>query len=214
MVFQKKKMDVLRDEKEVEKVCGKICDSFQSDIFQDKALADLKQLSYNFCNGFVRSCRYATFSAEERPAPSDPFICQSIHQREGENTMDMLTSNSMLMMERSLQFLWTKQSCILDNLSNVETPGYKTKYATFEESLENAIRSSVKKNGSTAQVREAILDAQIETHEADNESTRMDDNGVNVTEQMVEMVRNGYQQQYVMKAISSDFSVLMTAIRG
>lgn len=128
--------------------------------------------------------------------------------------MDMLTSNSMLMMERSLQFLWTKQSCILDNLSHVETPGYKTKYATFEESLENAIRSSVKKNGSTAQVREAILDAQIETHEADNESTRMDDNGVNVTEQMVEMVRNGYQQQYVMKAISSDFSVLMTAIRG
>ena len=107
--------------------------------------------------------------------------------------MDMLTSNSMLMMERSLQFLWTKQSCILDNLSNVETPGYKTKYATFEESLENAIRSSVQKNGSTAQVRNAILDARIETHEADNESTRMDDNGVNVTEQMVELVRNGYQ---------------------
>ncbi len=128
--------------------------------------------------------------------------------------MDMLTSNSMLMMERSLQFLWTKQSCILDNLSNVETPGYKTKYATFEESLENAIRSSVQKNGSTAQVRNAILDARIETHEADNESTRMDDNGVNVTEQMVELVRNGYQQQYVMQAISSDFSVLMTAIRG
>ena len=128
--------------------------------------------------------------------------------------MDMLTSNSMLMMERSLQFLWTKQSCILDNLSNVETPGYKTKYTTFEESLENAIRSSVQKNGSTAQVRNAILDARIETHEADNESTRMDDNGVNVTEQMVELVRNGYQQQYVMRAISSDFSVLMTAIRG
>ena len=45
-------------------------------------------------------------------------------------SMDMLTSNSLLMMERSMDFLWTKQTAILDNLSNVETPNYKTKYVT------------------------------------------------------------------------------------
>ena len=45
--------------------------------------------------------------------------------------MDALTSNSLLMMERSMDFLWTKQTAILDNLANVETPNYKTKYVTF-----------------------------------------------------------------------------------
>lgn len=127
--------------------------------------------------------------------------------------MELLSSNSMLMMQKSLDFLWSKQSCILDNMANVETPGYKVKYATFEESLEDAIRSASKNASPSASVRNAIENTQVQIHEA-QESSRMDDNGVNVTEQMVELVRNGYQQQYVMNAISSDFSMLMTAIRG
>ena len=126
--------------------------------------------------------------------------------------MDILSSNSMLMLQRSLNFLWSKQSCILDNLANVETPGYKVKYATFEEALEKAIRSS-SSSGSSADIRETIEKAPIRIHEA-QESTRLDENGVNITEQMIELTRNGYQQQYVMEAISSDFSVLMTVIRG
>ena len=46
------------------------------------------------------------------------------------------------------------------------------------------------------------------------ESTRLDDNGVNVTEQMVELVRNAYQLQYVMNSISTDLATLRTAVRG
>ena len=41
-------------------------------------------------------------------------------------------------------------------------------------------------------VRKVMEDAQWEVHEVD-ESVRMDDNGVNTTEQMVELVRNAYQ---------------------
>ena len=46
------------------------------------------------------------------------------------------------------------------------------------------------------------------------EATRMDDNGINVTEQSVEAVRNAYQMQYLMKSISTDWAVLRSAIRG
>lgn len=128
--------------------------------------------------------------------------------------MGLLESNSALMLQRSMNFLWTKQSCILDNIANAETPNYKTKYATFEESLDNAIRQAAgEKQGKNAAFREAIEDSQLEVHQA-QESTRMDDNGVNITEQAVELVRNGYQLQYVMDSISSDFSILRTAIRG
>ena len=128
--------------------------------------------------------------------------------------MNSLMRTSDLMMQRSMEFLWTKQSCILDNIANVETPGYKTKYATFEESLEDAIRSAAQAvDGGTGSIRQAIEDAPIRVQEA-AESTRMDDNGVNITEQAVELARNGYQLQYVMDAISSDFSRLRTAITG
>lgn len=125
--------------------------------------------------------------------------------------MDFLSSNTSLMLQKSMDYLWTKQSCILDNVSNAETPNYKTKYATFEESLQQAIQSASKQGTSTKEIRGAIEDSEIKVAQAE-ESTRMDDNGVNITEQMVEMARNGYQLQYVMQAISSDFSLLRTAI--
>lgn len=126
--------------------------------------------------------------------------------------MELLTNNTLLMMQRSMNYLWTKQSCILDNVANVETPGYKTKYATFEESLENAVRSAAQgSTGTTTAIRQAIEETPVQVHQAE-ESTRLDDNGVNITEQAVELARNGYQLQYVMDAISSDFSLLRAAI--
>lgn len=127
--------------------------------------------------------------------------------------MDFLSSNAALMLQKSMGFLWTKQSCILDNISNAETPGYQTKYATFEESLRQAIQSASGQGSSTKKIRNAIEDTPVQVHEAE-ESTRLDGNGVNITEQMVELARNGYQMQYVMDAISSDFSLLRTAIKG
>lgn len=128
--------------------------------------------------------------------------------------MEYLESNSMRMLQRSMDYLWSKQTCILDNIANAETPGYKTKYATFEESLQKAIQSASRdKTSMSSSVREAIETTPVEIRQAE-ESTRLDGNGVNVTEQMVELVREGYQMQYVMNAMSSDFSLIRTAING
>ena len=40
---------------------------------------------------------------------------------------DFLTSNTMLMLQRSMNFQWAKQTVISDNIVNAETPNYKTK---------------------------------------------------------------------------------------
>ena len=61
--------------------------------------------------------------------------------------MDFITSNSQRMMESSMRFLWSKQTAILDNISNAETPGYKTKYVTFEESFKRSLLADIKKRG-------------------------------------------------------------------
>ena len=42
----------------------------------------------------------------------------------------------------------------------------------------------------------------------------MDDNGIDATEQMIEMVRNSYQQQYVFSALNKSYSILRMAVRG
>lgn len=127
--------------------------------------------------------------------------------------MDFLSSNSMLLLEKSMDFLWTKQAAISDNISNAETPNYKAKLVTFEESIRSQLESAVKSNASRSQVRDILTDAEFAVVDV-QETTRMDDNGVNATEQMVELVRNAYQIQYVMEAISRDLSVLHSAVRG
>ena len=127
--------------------------------------------------------------------------------------MDGLSSNSFLMMQRSMEFLWSTQSCILDNIANVETPGYQVKYATIEEALKNAVLSSAQNGISSSSIRKAIEETPVVVREA-QESVRMDGNGVNITEQSVELARNGYQMQYVFGAISSDIATLQAVIRG
>ena len=130
--------------------------------------------------------------------------------------MDFLTSNSMRMMERSMGFLWTKQAALLDNIANAETPNYKAKVVTFEDSLRTKLEQALGYGmGSEVKqsVRQALEEAEVTVFEPE-ESTRMDDNGVDTTEQMVEMIRNAYQQQYVYQAINKSYSILRMAVRG
>jgi len=122
----------------------------------------------------------------------------------------------MLMMEKSMGFLWTKQAAILDNVANVETPNYKAKVVTFEESLRNRLEGAAKNTqdrGFRRKVRNVLDSEQVNVFEAE-EMTRMDDNGVNITEQMTEAVRNAYQLQYVMQSISTDLQVTSAAVNG
>lgn len=109
-------------------------------------------------------------------------------------------------------FLWTKQAAILDNITNAETPNYKPKVVTFEERFKEQLeraRSEAKPKQAVRQVLETVECSVVEQAEA----TRMDENGVNVTEQSAEMIRNAYQLQYVMSAINSDLAALRIAIQ-
>ena len=129
-----------------------------------------------------------------------------------------IASNSLRMMERSMDFLWAKQAAHLDNVANAETPGYKVKTVTFEERFRQKLqqaRAEAVRLGTNprAEYRKTIEKAGWSVIE-DNEITRMDENGVNVTEQSLEAIRTAYQMQYTLQAISSDLSTLRAAITG
>lgn len=127
--------------------------------------------------------------------------------------MEIFTSNSMLMLEKSMGFLWTKQAAVLDNIANAETPNYKAKVVTFEEGLREKLQEAASSEKPGQELRKVLEESDFAVTEP-QESTRMDDNGVNITEQSTELVRNSYQLQYVMNAISTDLSTLRSVARG
>ena len=128
-----------------------------------------------------------------------------------------LFSNSLLMLERAMGYQWTKFSAISDNIVNAETPNYKAKVVTFEdtvrEKLEQAAAPVQGGAGVKQSVREVLESAEPYVFEA-QEQTRMDDNGINITSEMTEMIRNAYQQQYLYQALNKHYSLLRMAIGG
>ena len=128
--------------------------------------------------------------------------------------MDYLTSNSQLLMEKSMGYLWAKQAAILDNIANAETPKYKAKVVTFEESIRTQLEeAAARPEGAGKAVRDILEDSGFTVFEA-QEQTRMDDNGINVTSEMTEMIRNAYQQQYLYQAINKHYGLLRMAVKG
>lgn len=116
------------------------------------------------------------------------------------------------MSHKTLDYLWEKQKVTMNNIANVETPGFKTKYVTFEDELRRKL-SSVKKNTSS-NIRNEILDANITIRSNDNESNKMDGNNVNLDVENVELARTTLQYEYVLKSINDDFARLRTAVKG
>lgn len=131
----------------------------------------------------------------------------------GTTTMGGITSNSMRMLEKSVDYLWAKQAAHLDNIANAETPGYKVKTVSFEKKFEDRLRAAERHGHTRTKTRRAIEQAWWEVDD-DDEVTRMDENGVNVLEQSLEAVRTAYQMQYTLKAINDDFTTLGKAING
>ena len=127
---------------------------------------------------------------------------------------DFFSSNSTLMLQRAMGFHWTKQQAILDNISNGDTPGYKAKYVTFEDALRSSIQQAARGENRLLNIRSALTAASPVVREADDESFRMDENGVDIASQQIELLRNAYQVQHVYRAISSDMSRVLMAIRG
>ena len=128
---------------------------------------------------------------------------------------NLLYTNSQLMLERAMNFQWTKQVAINDNIVNAETPNYKAKYVTFEEELDRSIRLALRNSDRRASsVRSVINRSRPVVHVAENESMRMDDNGVNVTEQETEATRNALQMQYTLDVINRELTGLRSLIKG
>ena len=129
--------------------------------------------------------------------------------------MDWLNNNSMLLAQRALDVSWAKQKLALDNIANVDTPGYKAKYALFEDELRSKLRRFDNREGfKTRDVREAIRSTRMQIRQSDEEIIRADDNNVNLDVEELEVARNTYQYEYALKQISDEFTRLRTAIEG
>lgn len=127
--------------------------------------------------------------------------------------MQQLYGNGIFLTEKILDLLWIRQNLTMNNIANVDTPGFKSQYMTFEEEL--AARISQADSGEKAglAVSDAIGRTRGVIHTTQNESSRLDGNNVDMDQEQVELVRTAYEYQYMVNSISSELNRLQNAAK-
>lgn len=127
--------------------------------------------------------------------------------------MDMknIFGNGILVGSRSLDYLWTKMTTSLTNIANVDTPNYKAKYVTFEDSYKEALRAA---SGNRDAVRRAANGAMWQVHESKTESARLDGNNVLEDTEQTELTRTAIQYQYMLSSVNNNIARLSSVIKG
>ena len=124
----------------------------------------------------------------------------------------MRLGNTISMAQKSLDYLWKKQEVTANNLANVDTPGYKKKTVSFEDTFRRKMEAAVSA-GDPNQVRQAITESDYRVF-SQNSSARVDENNVNADVEYTELSRTALHYQYMIQSVNSDITRYRSAIKG
>lgn len=128
--------------------------------------------------------------------------------------MENIYGNGIALSEKVLDYLWGRQSVSLNNVANVDTPGFKSQYITFEEELSRRLSAaSEQKRAPKRAVSHAIEASRVKVNTTWDESSRLDGNNVDMDQEQVEIVRTAYQYQYVLNSLTNDINRLRSAAK-
>lgn len=118
-------------------------------------------------------------------------------------------SNAMYILQKTMDYSWLKMQLINTNIANVSTPGYKAKRLVFEDEFQRTLVTE-----DPAQKARRIMSNRFKVTEDKAEAVRMDGNNVQIDVENVEMARNQYLYESLVRQINSEFNKLKTAIGG
>ncbi len=124
----------------------------------------------------------------------------------------MIFGNTIPMAGKALDYLWKKQEVTSDNIANVDTPRYKRKSVSFEETFRNKLRAA-SQTGDPSKVEDAIRDSSYLVYNV-TDSARVDENNVNMDFENVELARTTLHYQYLLQSVNGDITRLRSAIKG
>ncbi|HCC07614.1 MAG TPA: flagellar basal body rod protein FlgB [Clostridiales bacterium] len=119
--------------------------------------------------------------------------------------MNNMFSNTKLL-EKALDASLMRNEVIANNISNVDTPGYKKKAVRFEELLHSAMG-----NGQVLNVDG--IDPEVYTDNA-NLSYRSDGNNVDIDTEMADMAKNTIKYNVLIARMNGKFNSIKTVLRG
>ena len=128
----------------------------------------------------------------------------------------ILSSPRVTVLERALSASSLRQKVISNNISNVNTPGYKKGEVLFEDMLQSVMTSDklpmVQTNARHLPLHSSGMPI-AKTQVNGNTSIRTDGNNVDIDVEMADLAKNSIYYNAVVQQLSSYFSGIKSAIK-
>lgn len=121
--------------------------------------------------------------------------------------------NGIALTEKVLDNLWARQTITLNNIANVDTPGFKSQYITFEEELKKHLAQASGRSNPKDRVSHVIQSSGASVQTTWGESSRLDGNNVDMDQEQVDLVRTVFEYQAMSNSISNDINRLRSAAK-
>ena len=118
----------------------------------------------------------------------------------------VLTQNSIL--ETAMQGNTVRKDVIINNIANVDTPGYKRKVAVFEESLKDSLRRA--RNGEKADL--SGVKTTIRQINKDLKY-RLDGNNVDIEAEMLELYETSVRYDVLANSVMNNYKRINSVLR-
>lgn len=119
-------------------------------------------------------------------------------------------------LDKAADASWLRETVITNNISNIDTPGYKRQDVDFETVLQRELGNS-RYTSLNKKVRELNTDLSPLTvssyTDSSNYSYRLDGNNVDENTENAELASEALKYQLLTNAINSDFSRMQTVLK-
>lgn len=122
---------------------------------------------------------------------------------------DFLTDIASTVLSKTLDTAAARQRTIANNIANVETPGYKRKFVSFEDALKNILERP-SRNGVRDGLKRFSPSAQTDLASP----SREDGNNVNIDAEIADLAKNSMQDKAASVLLEGKISMLRSAIMG
>ncbi|MDL2237841.1 flagellar basal body rod protein FlgB [Christensenellaceae bacterium OttesenSCG-928-K19] len=120
--------------------------------------------------------------------------------------------------ERGVNASWQRNSIILNNVANVDTPDFKASELQFETLFKSALDESSFQFKQTRAAHMNIGNSNLDGIDGvvvtSNTEERMDGNNVDIDKEMTDFAKNVIFYNALLTKVSGQFSQLRTAIKG
>lgn len=100
-----------------------------------------------------------------------------------------------------------RNKVIANNISNINTAGYKRKYVSFEDTLQNTIKSVSLKTTSEKHISSSNDSGDKRIITDNSTSTRSDGNNVDIDTEMVNLTANNMLYESLTTALNNRFAM-------